>query len=208
MDMLTFSKEREPELVTADMNEVAADVVELMSARAKEKNVELVFTPAEKIPTLVFDPEGLHRAILNVVTNALDACDRAAVEAAAADETLISDSQSNGDQQGRPGRVDVHVEYDRDRRQARVVVRDNGQGIPADEIDHVFSLFVSKKGNRGTGLGLPVSQKIITEHGGRIVVDSEVGEGSCFTLELPAVFPEQANPGTSVEGKSAKKEGV
>ena len=208
MDMLTFSKEREPELVTADMNEVAADVVELMSSRAQEKSVELIFTPAEKLPTLVFDPEGLHRAILNVVTNALDACDRAAVEMACGDETLISDSQSSAEiHEACPGRVDVRVEYDRDNRLARIVVSDNGQGIPAEEIDHVFSLFVSKKGNRGTGLGLPVSQKIIKEHGGRIDVTSQVGEGSCFTLELPAVFPEQASSGTSVEGKSAKKEG-
>ena len=60
-----------------------------------------------------------------------------------------------------------------------VVVRDNGQGIPAEEIDHVFSLFVSKKGNRGTGLGLPVSQKIIKEHGGRIVVASQLGTRFC-----------------------------
>ncbi|HEV3341458.1 MAG TPA: ATP-binding protein [Pirellulales bacterium] len=204
MDMLTFSKEREPELVPADMNEVAADVVELMSSRAKEKNVGLSFIPAAKLPTLVFDPEGLHRAILNVVTNALDACDRAAIEAVASDETLVSDSESGAEiRQARAGRVELRVEYDRERRQVQIRVSDNGQGIPADEIDQVFSLFVSKKGNRGTGLGLPVSQKIIKEHGGRIVVNSQVGEGSEFILELPAVFPEQASTGTSVEGKSA-----
>ena len=204
MDMLTFSKEREPELVAADLNEVAADVVELMSSRAREKNIELAFISAEQLPTLVFDPEGLHRAVLNVVTNALDACDRAAFEAAAGDETLVADAETDAElRQSRPGRVDVRVEYDRDERLARIVVSDNGPGIPADEIDHVFSLFVSKKGNRGTGLGLPVSQKIIQEHGGRIVVASQVGQGSQFRLELPAVFPEQTGPATSVEGKSA-----
>jgi two-component system, NtrC family, sensor kinase len=205
MDMLTFSKEREPELVPADMNEVVADCVELMSSRAKEKNVELTFTPAEKLPTLVFDPEGLHRAVLNVVTNALDACDRAAIETASTDETLLSDSESGAElRQARPGQVGVRVEYDRERRLVKIAVADNGQGIAPDEIDQVFSLFVSKKGNRGTGLGLPVSQKIIKEHGGRITVISQPGEGSEFTLELPTVYPEQASPGTSVEGKSAK----
>ena len=101
MDMLTFSKEREPELVAADMNEVAADVVELMTSRAKEKSVELIFTPYEKMPTLIFDPEGLHRAILNVVTNAFDACDRAALDAAAEDETLISERDENAEAQRR-----------------------------------------------------------------------------------------------------------
>ncbi|HEX7378157.1 MAG TPA: ATP-binding protein [Pirellulales bacterium] len=202
MDMLTFSKEREPELVPADMNEVAADVVELMASRAKEKNVELVFTPAEKLPTLIFDPEGLHRAILNVVGNALDACERAAVEAVADDETLIADAEHNAEiLQSRAGRVEVGVQYDREHRQLRIIVGDNGQGIPADEIEHVFSLFVSKKGNRGTGLGLSVSQKIVQEHGGRIEVTSRVGEGSVFSLQLPAVFPEQPGSGTSVEIK-------
>lgn len=202
MDMLTFSKEREPELVPADMNEVAADVVELMASRAKEKNVELVFTPAEKLPTLVFDPEGLHRAILNVVGNALDACERAAVEAVADDETLIADAEHNAEiLQSRAGRVEVGVQYDREHRQLRIIVGDNGQGIPAEEIEHVFSLFVSKKGNRGTGLGLSVSQKIVQEHGGRIEVTSRVGEGSVFSLQLPAVFPEQPGSGTSVEIK-------
>jgi two-component system NtrC family sensor kinase len=204
MDMLTFSKEREPELVPADLNEVAADVVELMSSRAEEKQVELRFAPAEKIPTLIFDPEGLHRAILNVVTNALDACDRPAADLAGSDETHVAAAEEEADlRQARPGKVEVRVEYDRDKRQARVVVSDNGPGIPPEEIDQVFSLFVSKKGNRGTGLGLPVSQKILTEHGGRIHVASQVGEGSQFNLELPAIFPEQASPGTSVEGKVA-----
>ena len=98
----------------------------------------------------------------------------------------------------------MRIEYDRERRLARIIVSDNGQGIPEDEIDHVFSLFVSKKGNRGTGLGLPVSQKIIKEHGGQILVTSKLGEGTQFSLEFPAVFPEQASSGTSVEGKSAK----
>ena len=205
MDMLTFSKEREPELVPADLNEVAADVVELMSSRAEEKQVELSFVPAEPLPTLVFDPEGLHRAILNVVTNALDACDRAAVDWAGGDETLVTDATEDAElRQARPGKVELRVEFDRESRLARVVVSDNGPGIPEEEIDQVFSLFVSKKGNRGTGLGLPVSQKILTEHGGRIDVASRVGDGTRFSLELPAVFPEQASPGTSVEGKAVK----
>jgi two-component system, NtrC family, sensor kinase len=198
MDMLTFSKEREPDLVAADMNEVAADVVELMSSRAKEKNVALAFQPAAGLPTLVFDPEGLHRAILNVVNNAIDACDRAAIDAAAADETLLADPESSAElRQARPGRVDVCVEFDGPERLARVIVADNGQGIPADEIGGVFSLFVSSKGNRGTGLGLPVSQKIIQEHGGHISVSSQPGEGSRFVLEMPATLPETASSATA-----------
>jgi light-regulated signal transduction histidine kinase (bacteriophytochrome) len=51
-------------------------------------------------------------------------------------------------------------------------------------------VFVSRKGGRGTGLGLPVSQKILEEHGGRIRVESKLGEGSRFTIEFPATLPE------------------
>jgi signal transduction histidine kinase len=71
-----------------------------------------------------------------------------------------------------------------------VIVHDNGPGIPPEAMDSLFSPFVSSKGARGTGLGLPVSQKILTEHGGRIRVESTAGGGSRFTLEMPAVVPD------------------
>ncbi len=187
MDMLTFSKDREPETAAADLNEVAAEVAELMTARAREKGAELVFTPAERLPLLVFDAEGLHRAILNVVTNAIDACDRAANDD-------LPEEDGAEPRRPCPGRVEIAVGFDAEQRQAQVVVTDNGQGIPREEIDQVFSLFVSSKGNRGTGLGLPVSQKIIQEHGGRIAVSSHPGKGSRFELQIPAVFAETGSP--------------
>jgi signal transduction histidine kinase len=76
---------------------------------------------------------------------------------------------------------------------ARVEVLDNGSGIEKDDLEKIFGVFISRKGGRGTGLGLPVSQKILEEHGGRIRVESKVGEGSRFTLEFPAITP-QAGP--------------
>ncbi len=76
----------------------------------------------------------------------------------------------------------------------RIIVDDNGPGIPADQMEHLFSPFVSSKKSRGTGLGLPVSQKILSEHGGRILVDSEPGRGCRFTLEIPAVQPGTSSP--------------
>jgi signal transduction histidine kinase len=164
MDMLTFSKEREPDLVPANLNEVALDVVELMQGRARELGVTLEFQPAEFMPKLKFDPDGLHRATLNVVTNALDACD------------------SRQD-----GRVIVSTEFLPQQDLARIAVQDNGRGIDPEDAEKIFALFVSHKGGRGTGLGLPVSQKILREHGGDIYVVSEPGHGSRFVLELPAV---------------------
>jgi signal transduction histidine kinase len=167
MDMLTFSKEREPDLMPGDLNDTVHDVIELMNDRAGEFQVELSYSPDKAMPELVFDPEGVHRAVLNVVTNAIDA---------------VAENQP-------PGKVSVRTEYDAANSLVRIVVEDNGPGIPADQMDHLFSPFVSSKKSRGTGLGLPVSQKIIREHGGKLLVDSQVGRGARFTFELPAVAP-------------------
>jgi len=168
LDMLTFSKEREPDLAPANMNEVVSDVIELAQVTANQLEIELVWKPCPMMPTLVFDAEGLHRAVLNVVANAIDAANEV----------------------DRPGRVEVSTEYSATEGKVRVLVRDNGPGIPADQMDTIFSPFVSSKRGRGTGLGLPVSQKILNEHGGRIDVTSESDAGSRFVLELPAVVPQ------------------
>ena len=78
---------------------------------------------------------------------------------------------------------------------ARIQVRDNGVGIAANDLGKIFSMFESNKGNRGTGLGLPVSLKIAKEHGGSIAVRSEVGTGTEFELLLP--WKSNRIPGTA-----------
>ncbi len=163
LNMLTFSKEREPDLVEADLNQVAAEVVELAAARAREMDVQVQFQPCPELPPWVFDPDAIHHALLNVVTNAVEACsgrDRA--------------------------EVNVRVEHDPRRRLAQVVVQDTGPGIPPQQQQRIFEPFVSTKGNRGTGLGLPVSRKLLREHGGDILVESVPGNGSTFRLLIPA----------------------
>ena len=70
------------------------------------------------------------------------------------------------------------------------IISDNGEGIPDEHLARIFNVFESSKGNRGTGLGLSVSQKILQEHGGEIRVSSQPGQGSTFTLDLPAIQPE------------------
>ncbi len=162
MDMLSFSKDREPALETADLNQTVGDVVELMQARAAELGVALVWEPSAGLPPVQVDPDGIHRAVLNIVTNAIDACESVA-----------------------GGTVRVATAWDHAATAARVVVADNGTGIAAGEVDKIFRVFASTKGSRGTGLGLPVSQKIVREHGGTIAISSEVGKGSTFTIDLP-----------------------
>ncbi|MFO0958712.1 MAG: GAF domain-containing sensor histidine kinase [Isosphaeraceae bacterium] len=162
MDMLSFSKDREPALEACELNHVVADVVELMLPRAAELGVELAWKPGDAFPQVMIDPESMHRAVLNIVTNALDAAE---------------DRER--------ARVEVSTEWDDAKGTARIAVTDNGIGIAPEDIAGIFQVFASKKGGRGTGLGLPVSRKILREHGGEIHVTSRLGKGSRFVLELP-----------------------
>lgn len=169
MDMLSFSKERKPALELANLNETLGDVIELMQSRAADLAVELTWEPLVDLPRTSFDPDGIHRASLNIITNAIDACEGI---------------------QG--GRVEVSTAWDEATSTARIIARDNGSGIEPGELTKIFQVFASSKGTRGTGLGLPVSQKIIREHGGVITIASEVGKGSIFTITLPRTPPDSS----------------
>jgi signal transduction histidine kinase len=161
MDMLNYSKERVPAVEPTDLNEIVKDIYELLAPRAKELNVKLEMNLTADLPIVQADPEGIHRALLNIVGNAIDA-----VEDRANPQVII------GTRLAEEGWV-------------RIVVRDNGPGIPPEQIAEIFKPFVSSKGSRGTGLGLPVSRKILREHGGDIVVQSQTNVGSKFVLKLP-----------------------
>lgn len=169
LDMLSYSKERQPERSVTNLNRIAADVLELMQVRAEEQGCTLQFQPAEDLPDGLFDPEAMHRAVLNLVTNAIDAV--AEVE--------------NGRVSLRTGFTPSDGWW--------LEVSDNGPGIEPEDREKIFSLFESKKGARGTGLGLPVSQKIVAEHGGQIVLRTG-GEGAqetgcTFRIMLPPAAP-------------------
>ena len=97
----------------------------------------------------------------------------------------------------------MSIEFEAGERFAHIVVADNGEGIAPEDIQRIFSVFESKKGSRGTGLGLPVSQKIMREHGGEIRVESTPQVGSRFYLELPAIAtPPPAKSGDTLGGKT------
>jgi signal transduction histidine kinase len=99
---------------------------------------------------------------LNIVTNAVDACEG------------IDNAK-----------IEVSTHFSNEDETVSVIVIDTGKGISKADLPRVFNLFVSRKGTKGTGLGLTVSRKIVREHGGEIHAESEEGKGSTFTLELP-----------------------
>ncbi len=168
MDMLSFSKDREPEMQRGDVVELLNEIVDLINMKATEQGVTLDFAPSQDSLLADFDSEGMHRAILNVILNAVEA-------------TAQCDHETP--------KVDVSVRIDAATNMVKVVIADNGPGIAEEDIARIFAPFESSKGARGTGLGLPVSQKILREHGGDIIAKSPflAGEktGTQFTLTWP-----------------------
>lgn len=193
MDMLTFSKEREPEKVEANLNELATDIAELMKSRADEMQVTLDVKLSPDLPVAMFDPEAMHRALLNIVTNAIDAAaQRMREENEDASLAGLDDEDSTRQASDRSvlkptihGHVTIETGYSAGEGWA-IRVSDNGFGVSAEDRERIFSLFESSKGARGTGLGLPVSDKILREHGGRIEIEDSVPPpGASFVLRLP-----------------------
>ena len=162
LDMLSYSKDREPIIEEIDVNRITQDVLELAQGRAQECGIRLESRLDGSLPHAQADPEGVHRSLLNLVTNALDA---------------VADREHP--------QVGVVTTLEADGQWVRITVLDNGVGIPQDKLEDIFKPFISSKGARGTGLGLAVSRKIIREHGGDIMVQSQLGKGSRFILRLP-----------------------
>ena len=169
-DMLNFSKDREPEYELSDLNGLTDEVALLMHERAARESIEVVTDLDESILLIEVDAKQIHRALLNLVSNAIDAIEE------------------------EEGRVTISTRWQPEGEHAEVAVTDTGTGIPEDKIARIFDVFESSKGSRGTGLGLAMVKKILDEHGGDIAVESEVGVGTTFRLSLPKRNPTEPGP--------------
>ena len=173
LNMLAFSKDRQPLLENVDLPRLVTECVELITPQADERGV-MILSDFDDMPSVPADPAGIHQAVLNLLNNALDAVP---------DQT---------------GAVTVSCKYDSMHRQAVLRVIDNGHGIEQAKLDEIFHPFYSDKGQRGTGLGLAVAKKVCKEHGGTIKVSSKIGEGTRFTITLSAIPATAGDPGDTV----------
>jgi signal transduction histidine kinase len=169
VDLLNYAKEREPEYELCDPNGPAKEVYDLMLPRATELGLALKIAPALGLPHVWFDREGIHRVLLNLLTNAIDACTDISC-ASKTCEVSLRTSKPQG----------WAVEYQ---------VIDNGCGMDEETRKKVFQIFFSTKGSRGTGLGLMIAKKIVDEHGGVMDLSSEKGSGTVFRVRLPEKKP-------------------
>jgi PAS domain S-box-containing protein len=166
MDLLNYSKEREPEYEKCSPNAIAKEVCNLMDAKAKESGIKIVRDFDPNIGEVTIDPKGIHRCLLNLVWNAIDACEF-------------------DEDEGKEYMIRVTTKREGD--EAFILqVSDNGSGMDETVRKQIFTSLSSTKGSKGTGLGLLVTQKTVHEHGGTIKVDSEPGKGSTFVIRLPS----------------------
>lgn len=161
LNMLAFSKVRQPNVILTQVNQVMEEVAETLAATADDKQIGLFTDLDPHLPPIAVDPDGIQQATLNLVLNAFDAVEPGT------------------------GAVTLKTSFDEVAHEVLLMVSDNGAGIPPDQIEKIFDVFHSSKGQGGTGLGLAVVRKIIDEHAGQVTVTSSPTEGTTFTMHLP-----------------------
>ena len=165
MDLLTYSKEREPEPKNCFPNQIVEEVCTLLIPKASEHDIEITPLLDPLLGEVYMDPQAIHHPALNLITNALDAC------------IFDPDSKEKWWIKVSTALEEGHM--------IKLEVSDNGSGMSQETADKLFSSFFSTKGQSGTGLGLLVTEKIVKENGGNINVNSELGKGTAFTIYLP-----------------------
>jgi PAS domain S-box-containing protein len=157
--LLDFSQQHEPELCMTDINGVVERVLVLTNHALIENHIRLEKQLGTNLPPLMLDAHMMEQVLMNLVLNAIQAIKGEGVIAL---RTRVMDGA------------------------CAVEVQDSGCGIPAPILPRIFDPFFTTKGTgEGTGLGLSVSLGIIERHGGQILVESEVGKGTVFTVCLP-----------------------
>jgi signal transduction histidine kinase/putative methionine-R-sulfoxide reductase with GAF domain len=162
--LLDFSRQSDILRVDTDLNEIITMVLQLVHHLAQTSNIKVRMELWEDIPIIRADRNQMQQVILNLIHNAIYAMEDGG-------ELVVQSLMEEGDNE----------------KWLVIVVSDTGRGIEEENLDKIFEpFFTTKPSGEGTGLGLSVSYSIVSEHGGYIEVDSEVGKGSVFKIWLPA----------------------
>ncbi|MDJ0831381.1 MAG: response regulator [Desulfobacterales bacterium] len=165
LDLLNYGKYANIRPQLADPNQPMHAVAEIMSAVAAEQDILMQIELDSQLGKCHFDPEAINRCLMNIVSNALDAC-AYQKEASALKTVTLKTSKAKG----------WAVAYQ---------ISDDGPGMEADVQKRIFQGFFSTKGTEGTGIGLMMSKKIVDQHRGDIEVISAKGRGTTITIRLP-----------------------
>jgi len=172
LDMLYCAKDRSPRHLPISLANVARELTETHPTRAAQHSIALE-SHLDGNLGIVGEPKDIHSLLSNLLGNAIDAC-------------------LSGQTEDRAYRIALRL-FSQDGH-AVIEVEDNGAGMDEETRAKLFTMFFSTKGTFGTGLGLLVAHKVVTEHGGSIAVRSQPGEGSVFTVRLPLAQDSGAGP--------------
>jgi signal transduction histidine kinase len=166
--LLDFARQREPSFTLVDLGRLISESVSFVDRQAAMANKRILMEPLPSPVQLKADAQMLQQLLLNLLTNALDAIE------GAGEVRIAVTTMARG--QGSRGQEIVQIS-----------VADNGCGIPPENLPKVFDpFFTTKEVGKGTGLGLPICQSIVEQHGGTIEVKSEgIGRGTTVTVKLP-----------------------
>ena len=173
LDLLNYAKDIRPDFQECDPNQPLREVVALMRPRAQEHGIDLSTQLGKDFGTCYFDPDLIHHSLLNLLTNAIDACINNDV-GKKEKKVMLRTRKIRG------GGVEYQIE-------------DTGCGMSVDVKKKIFQSFFSTKGTDGTGIGLMITKKIIDEHQGLIEAESKEGSGSTFVIRIPKGLQEKVD---------------
>jgi two-component system NtrC family sensor kinase len=167
--LLDFSRQRKPEKTSGNINSVIHEGISFVENQALFQNIDIVLNLDEHIPNVVIDSSQIVRVFINLIVNAAEAM------------------EGNG-------RLTISSSVNTDKKYVEIEVTDTGPGIPEQNLEKLFDpFFTTKETGHGVGLGLAISYGIIKEHRGSISVETEVGEGTTFTIRLPIAEVKNGN---------------
>lgn len=156
-DFLNFTKQRQPVKASISLTRLIDDLLLFLSAEAEKNQVAIQKSYSEEEIKIWCDPDQIKQCLINIIRNAIQA-------------------MPDG------GKITITTQVSQE--EALIKIHDTGPGLSPSQIDRIFEFYYTDK-EGGVGLGLPISQKIMEDHCGRIEVESEVGRGSTFILYLP-----------------------
>ncbi len=159
--LLDYARPRAPSREQVDAGALLLDTVELLQHQGQLKKCTVETVVESALPLVTLDPYQLQQVFINLMMNGADAMESGGVMVTSATHNPVEDV-------------------------VRIDIRDTGSGIKTENLSRIFDpFFTTKDPGRGTGLGLAIAARIMESFGGRILVESRPGEGSCFSLVLP-----------------------